>query len=141
MTNRKPNQPVKRRTTSSRSSSKETSCPCRINIWISSTGEYFLEKSTNLCHKGHSFISPEAKSISMSDISDKNCLIASTLSASGVTPTHIKTFLEEIEQNEGVYQTTTISNIIQRNSFNEDKVMGLSHNMSSAEKIIKYLKE
>jgi hypothetical protein len=136
------NQPVKRRTLTSRAKDTENRCNCVISIILWTDDHYYLDaKNTCLQHTGHCYIVPTAQTVRSSKINDECSTLIHKMSAVGIKPRQITKLLDELEEHDRQHDPDVIKNIISKQKVITDKNMGITHHMPSAEKAIKYLQE
>lgn len=63
------------------------------------------------------------------------------MSSVGMKPTQITKFLDMFKENDRLHDPKTIQNIIQKQQLISDQNVGITSDMSTAEKAIKYLQE
>jgi hypothetical protein len=131
-----------RRTHSGRAPTLSDRCLSVISITRWNDGYFYLDASaTNLMHNGHCEIPPEAKKLGMENVSDTSNALVQKLASIGVRPFQIAQLLDQLDDNTGQYDPKTVSNIIAKHDILKDEAMGISIEMSSAERCMKYLSE
>ena len=63
------------------------------------------------------------------------------MSALGIKPHKIAQLLDVLEENDAMYSAKTVKNIIQKHEHIKNAALGITNDMTSAEKSIQYLKE
>ena len=112
----------------------------RHNNDCSRTTWYVREFSgTNLTHTGHVRIDPSASIKDTSNLSDERHDYIHKLSSLGVAPSTIASFLDSIDSGDGSYKSRDISNIAVRHKVVSNKAMGITHDMSTAERCMAFL--
>lgn len=136
------NQPSNRRRSSGRALNSETRCNCAIQVILGVDDYFYLDaKNSSLFHQGHSFISPASTTIRSAEISDDCSAMILKMSSVGVKPSQITKFLDMFEESDRLHDPKTIQNIIQQQELISDRNLGITSDMSTAEKAIKYLQE
>jgi hypothetical protein len=119
-----------------------TRCNCGIQVILGDVGFFYLDaKNSSLLHTGHSFIAPASNPISSSEITDDCSAMIYKMSSVGMKPTQITKFLYMFEQSDRLHDPKTIQNMIQKQQLISDKNVGITSDMSTVEKAIKYLQE
>lgn len=131
-----------RRTSSGRATSEDNRCQSVIAVAQLHDGYFYLDRqNTNLNHNGHCFIPPSATKLGIDDLSDASNALVQKLADIGVRPTQIAMLLDQMDEKDGHYDPKTVSNLISKHDMIKDKSMGITHDMSSAERCMKYLDE
>ena len=139
---KEPTHPTNYRTTTESPTDAVNLCKCKITIILSSKGEFFLDKNmTNLQHTGHRYLPPTAQKIPESNVSDEHSALIQKMSALGIKPHKIAQLLDVLEENDAIYSAKTVKNIIQKHEHIKNAALGITNDMTSAEKSIQYLKE
>lgn len=132
--------PSKRMTSSNRASSQETRCHSTIVLFLGLDKFWYLDShSTNLQHTGHvEDLTP--KRIGMNEIDDTQSMFIQRLSSSGFAPSQITKLFNIMEEtNNSEIDNKTVSNLLQKVDLINHDDMNVNHDMSSADKAIRYL--
>ena len=136
----KQNQPEFRRTNANRAKNVDTRCHCCINIFFYyRDSRFYLDTNTDLQHSFHHYQSPEDSNVKRSSIDDEQNRLITILSNAGISPSKIATILESIHDADGLYDKKMISNIIQQHQLLNETSLGITHDMTSAQRAMKYL--
>ena len=128
------NQPQNRRF----EASKDTKCRCKIVFFETYDGCYYLDhKASSLIHTGHNMIPPESSLRGINFISDQSQALVEKMSTVGVQPSQLSVILNLLEDTDGHFDSA--SNLVRKCELISNKKIGITHDMSSAEKAMDYL--
>lgn len=136
------NQPDVRRSTSNRAQSKESRCwSCITILYTPVDRRYYLSnKCTNLQHSGHIFVPPTAMIRSVTQLSDELTQLVDTMATAMIRPHQIASVLNLLDEDPGSYDSKAIQNLVKKCTNMKDDDLGISSDMTTAEKSIQYLK-
>ena len=136
------NQPDNRRTKSRRAKDVESRCHCCINIFFSfSDNRFYLDTNSNLSHSYHYKEIPDESFIKRSQIDDDQHRLITILSNAGISSSKIAEILDSIciDDVNGLFDKKMISNLILEHQIMNEKDLGITQDMTSAHRAIKYL--
>ena len=84
-------------------------------------------------------IPPESSLRGINFISDQSQALVQKMSAVGVQPSQLSVILNLLEDTDGHFDSKTVSNLVRKCELIIYKKIGITHDMSSAEKAMDYL--
>jgi hypothetical protein len=133
------NQPLKRQVHSARKSSITEVCRCKVTFFMWPDGYYYLDRKSNFQHNGHRFIPPSENFHNSNSISDEFTELIERSSTIGLKASTVRDLLQVMDGSDKRFKTKTISNMLHKFEVLANNKLGISHDMSTAEKAILYL--
>lgn len=135
------NQPKNRRCTVNRASSTESRCYCKISIIYNKIDRYYYldSKNSSLEHSGHQYVPPASTLLRSSAVSEDLNTLMNQMSCVGISSHQISSLMEVLDTQDGLYDNKMISNLIQKHTNLKYDELGITTEMTSAERAINYL--
>ena len=102
-------------------------------------GYYYLDHKSYLDHNGHRFILPSFSFHKMHSIPDESLELIERSSYIGLKASTVRDLLQVMDGSDKRFQTKTISNILHKFEGLANNKLGITNDMSTAEKAIHYL--
>jgi len=135
------NQPEFRRTNSSRAFSTDQRCKMSISVFMDHNGFWYLSTVGNLHHNDHTFIPRDAEIVKEADVSEKGKTLMQAMHMAGIENSKIADVMSNIPDGGGYmkeFMRKTAENMCTKMKTANDLLQGVTADMSTAEKAIKY---
>ena len=133
------NQPDARRCTSSRAMSDDEKCKMKIKVFMDYNGYWYLSSNGCLSHNDHPYIPPKATITKEARMTEDAKTLVGAMYKAGISPAKIADVVESY-CGEGQVISKTMINMGEKMKQANEVLRGVTHDMSTSEKAICYLK-
>ena len=133
------NQPEARRTKSRRAPCAEKRCSMALSIFMDKFGYWYLSSNGCLDHVFHAYLAPEITEVKVSELDEKEEFLIGSMYNAGIGSKQICKVMEKYVGKE--FATKTMDNLCAKMKKAKKLLQGITSEMSSAEKAIKFMEK